>query len=62
MLNNQILASDQADPDRGRIDRARFGKPNPADTEAYPVTDPADIAATRAELDELRRRMTRKTG
>lgn len=49
------------DRNPGRIDRARFGKPNAADTEPYPVTSPEDIAATRAELAELRRRMTRKT-
>ncbi len=48
------------DPNPGRIDRARFGKPNPADTEPYPATSPEDIEATRAELAELRRRMTRK--
>jgi len=57
----RIVVVDQSDPNRGRIDRSRFGKPNPADTEPYPVTSPEDIEATRAELDELRRRMTRKS-
>jgi len=52
---------DQSDPSPGRIDRSRFGKPNPADTEPYPATSPEDAEATRAELAELRRRMTRQT-
>ncbi len=49
------------DPNPGRIDRSRFGKPNPADTEPYPAITPEDAEATRAELAELRRRMTRRT-
>ena len=53
-----ILASD---PDPGRVDRARMGRCNPADTELHPPVPPADIEATRAELTELRRRMTRRT-
>lgn len=53
-----ILASD---PNPGRVDRARMGRRNPADTEPRPVVSPEDIEATRAELAELRRRMTRKT-
>jgi hypothetical protein len=54
-----ILASD---PDPGRVDRARMGRGrNPADTEPRPEVPPEDIEATRAELDELRRRMTRKS-
>ena len=61
MTAERIVIVDQSDPNRGRIDRSRFGKPNPADTEPYPTTSPEDAAATRAELAELRRRMTRKT-
>lgn len=53
-----ILASD---PNPGRVDRARMGRRNPADTEPRPEVPPEDIEATRAELDELRRRMTRKS-
>ena len=49
------------DPNPGRIDRSRFGRPNPADTEPRPPIPPEDIEATRAELAELRRRMTRRT-
>lgn len=52
---------EQPDPSRGRIDHARFGKPNPADTEPRPKVAAEDIEASRAELAELRRRMTRKT-
>jgi hypothetical protein len=51
----------QSDPNRGRIDRLRFGKPNSNDTEPYSVTSPEDAEATRAELVELRRRMTCKS-
>jgi hypothetical protein len=53
-----ILASD---PNPGRIDRARFGKPNPNDKEPRPVVTREEYEATRAELDELRRRITRKS-
>lgn len=53
-----ILASD---PDPGRVDRTRMGRRNPADTEPRPPVPPADIEATRIELAELRRRMTRQT-
>lgn len=53
-----ILASD---PNPGRVDRTRMDKCNPADTEPRPAVPPEDIEATRAELAELRRRMTRKT-
>ena len=57
----RTVVVDQSDPNRGRIDRARFGKPNPNDKEPYPVTSPEDIEATRAELAELRRRRTPKS-
>lgn len=53
-----ILASD---PQPGRVDRSRMGRRNPADTEPRPPIPPEDIEATRAELAELRRRMTRRT-
>ena len=53
-----ILASD---PNPGRVDRARMGQRNPADTELRPEVPPEDIEATHAELAELRRRMTRKS-
>ena len=52
---------DQSDPNRGRYDPSRVGKPNPADTEPRPPVSAEDIEATRAELAELRRRMTRKS-
>ncbi len=57
----RTVVVDQSDPNRGRVDRARLGKPTPNDTEPYPVTSPEDYEATRAELAELRRRMTRKS-
>ena len=53
-----ILASD---PHPGWVDRARMGRCNPADTEPHPPSSAKDIEATRAELAELRRRMTRRT-
>ena len=52
---------DQSDPNRGQYDPSRVGKPNPADTEPRPPVSAEDIEATRAELAELRRRMTRKS-
>lgn len=48
-------------PKRGRFDPARFGRPNPDDQEPRPVVAPEDVAATRAELDELKRRTRRKS-
>lgn len=57
----RIVVVDQSNPNRGRIDRSRFGKPNPADMEPYPVTSLEDREATLAGLAELRRRMTCKT-
>ena len=61
MTDKRTVTIGQSDPNPGRIDRSRFGKPNPADTEPYPATSPEDTEATRAELAELRRRMTRRT-
>jgi hypothetical protein len=52
---------DQSDPDPGRVDRTRMGRRNPADTEPRPPISAEDIEATRTELAELRRRMTRRT-
>ncbi len=57
----RLVTIKAGDPNPGRIDRSRFGKPNPADTEPYPATSAEDAEATRAELAELRRRMTRQT-
>jgi len=57
----RTVVVDQSDPNRGRYDPSRVGRPNPADTEPYRVTSPEDSEATRAELAELRRRMTRRT-
>ncbi len=45
----------------GRVVRSRMGRRNPADTEPRPEISPEDIEATRAELAELRRRMTCRT-
>ena len=57
----RIVVVDQSDPNRGQFDPTRFGKFNPDDTEPHPEISPEDIAATRAELAELRRRMTRRS-
>lgn len=57
----RVVTIKAGDPNPGRIDRSRFGKPNPADAEPYPATSPEIAEATRTELTELRRRMTRRT-
>ena len=57
----RIVVVDQSDPNRGRIDPSRVGKFDPNDMEPRPEISPEDIAATRAELAELRRRMTRRS-
>ena len=59
MIVERTVTVDQSDPNRGRFDPSRMGKPNPADTEPRPPISAEDIEATRAELAELRRRMTR---
>jgi len=59
--DERTVRVDLSDPNRGRYDPARVGKPNPNDTEPRPVISDEDFEATRAELDELRRRMTRKS-
>lgn len=51
-----------AHPRPGRFDPARFGRPNPDDREPRPEVSPEDAAATRAELDELKRRTRRQVG
>ena len=61
MTDERTVTVDQSNPNRGRYDPNRVGKPNPADTEPYPATSPEVAEATHAELAELRRRMTRKT-
>ena len=57
----RTVVVDQSNPNRGRYDPSRVGKPNPADTEPRPPISSEDIEATRADLAELRLRMTRKT-
>jgi len=57
----RTVVVDQSDPNRGRVDRARMGRRNPADTEPRSPIPAEDIEATRTELAELRRRMTRRT-
>ena len=57
----QTVVVDQSDPNRGRLNPERFNNPIHDPNDPYPETSPEDIAATRAELAELRRRMTRHT-
>ncbi len=57
----RTVVVDQSDRNRGRMDRARFGKQNGTDAEPYPVTSPEDAKATNGELAELRRRRARKS-
>ena len=61
MTAERTVTIDAADPNPGRVDRTRMGGRSPADTEPRPPIPPGDIEATRAELAELRRRMTRRT-
>ena len=58
--DERTVRVDPSDPNRGRYDPTRVGKPNPNDTEPRPVVSDEDFEATRAELAELRRWMTRK--
>lgn len=51
-----------APPRQGRFDSARFRRPHPDDREPRPEVAPEDVAATRAELDELKRRTRRRAG
>jgi hypothetical protein len=44
---------------RGRFDPLRFRRPDPEDREPRPEVSPEDVAATRAELAELKRRTRR---
>ena len=57
----RTVVVDQSDPNRGRYDPSRVGRPNPADTEPRPPVAAEDSEATRAELVAPRRRMTRKS-
>ncbi len=57
----RLVTIPASDPQPGRVDRSRMGQRNPADTEPRPPIPAEDIEATRAELAELRRRMTRRT-
>lgn len=59
--DTRLVTIDASDPEPGRVDRARMGRRNPADTEPRPEIPPEDIEATRAELAELRRRMTKQS-
>ncbi len=57
----RLVTIPASDPNPGRVDRARMGRRHPADTEPRPKVPPEDLEATRAELAELRRRMTLKS-
>lgn len=59
--STRLVTISAFDPDPGRVNRARMGRRNPADSEPRPETLPEDLKATRAELAELRRRTTRRT-
>lgn len=61
MTDERTVVVDQSDPNRGRYDPSRVGKPNPSDTEPRPVVSAEDLEATRAELAELKRRRIRKS-
>ena len=54
--NQRIVLVDVSDPNRGRFGPARFRRPNPDDKASHPIAAPENVEATRAELDELRRR------
>jgi uncharacterized DUF497 family protein len=60
--DRRIVAADLSDPARGRFDQARAGRPDPRDREPRPEATPEDVEATRAELDEPKRRTRRRTG
>ena len=53
--------NDSPDTPGTRLVTILASDPNPADTEPRPEAPPQGIEATRAELAELRRRMTRKS-
>jgi len=57
----RTVVLDASDPSPGRFDPTRFRHPVPNAEDPYPEITEEDRAATRAELDELRRRMTRKS-
>lgn len=48
-------------PKQGRFDPVRLRRPNPDDTELRPEVAPEDLEATRAELEDLKRRTRRKS-
>lgn len=56
-----VVAADLEDPARGRFDPARAGRPSPEDREPRPRVSPEDVAATRSELAELKRRTRRRS-
>lgn len=55
-LDGHAIAADLSEPYRGRFDAARVGRPNPNDKEPRPEVTLEDTEATRAELEELKRR------
>lgn len=55
-----LVQVDLDDPVRGRIDRARLGKRNEADTEVRPVVTEADARATREAVVRVRRAADRR--
>lgn len=54
-------AAEAHDAGRGRIDPERLRRRHPDDHEARPEVSGADAAATKAELDELKRRTRRRS-
>jgi hypothetical protein len=60
-VDRPTVAADLSDPERGRLDPARVGRPDPHDREPRPEVAPEDVAATRAELEELKRRTRRRS-
>jgi hypothetical protein len=59
--DRRTAVADLADPARGRFDPARGGWPDPRDREPRPEVTTEDVQATRAELEEQKRR-TRRGG
>lgn len=59
--DRRIVTVDPSAPAPGRFDPARAGRPDPRDREPRPEVTPEDVAATRAELEELKRRTRRRS-
>lgn len=63
MIDERTVTIDASDPNPGRIDRSRFGKLNPADTEPRPPIPPGDSTTSRvATLRQLRQLRQRLAG